>query len=146
MKLVHANRLILDTAILGEVVHPRKYEATRDWLAGAVENWEVLVSEVCDYELRRELLRIGAERSLRRLEELGRELRYLPVTTATWRDAARLWAAARRSGRPTASADALDGDVLIAAQAKTEVAIVVAPNSSHFEALGVDSRAPSDLG
>jgi len=51
---------------------------------------KMLLSEVADYELRRELLRIDSRRSLDRLDELTRELRYIPVTTATWRAAARL--------------------------------------------------------
>jgi predicted nucleic acid-binding protein len=98
-----------------------------------VETHEVLVSEVCDYELRRELLRLGALRSLSHLDELSRELRYLPVTTTTWRSAARLWAMARRAGRPTASPDSLDGDVLLAAQARAEDATIVTTNARHFE-------------
>ena len=93
------------------------------------------MSEVCDYELRRERLRIGATRSLARLDELGREMRYLPVTTATWRSAARSWAMTRRAGRPTADAARLDGDVLIAAQARAEDATIVTTNLRHFELL-----------
>ena len=84
---------------------------------------------------RRELLRIGARRSLARLDELGRELRYLPITTSIWRAAARLWATQRQAGRPTAGADALDGDVLIAAQALAEGATIVTANVKHFEGI-----------
>jgi predicted nucleic acid-binding protein len=126
-------RLVLDTGILGQVVHPRRYDDVRAWLARAVAVHEILISEVCDYELRRELLRIGARRSLDRLDELGRELRYLPATTATWRSAAALWAMARRAGRPTADRESLDADVLVAAQARAEDAVVVTTNPRHFE-------------
>jgi predicted nucleic acid-binding protein len=126
-------RIVLDTGILGQVVHPRRYAEVREWLGNVVETHEVLVSEVCDYELRRELLRLGALRSLSHLDELSRELRYLPVTTTTWRSAARLWAMARRAGRPTASPDSLDGDVLLAAQARAEDATIVTTNARHFE-------------
>jgi len=82
---------------------------------------EVILSEIVDYEVRRELIRIGASGSLRRLEELvltGR-LTYVPITTAEWRQAAVLWADARNRGKPTAGPDALDGDVLLAACAVT---------------------------
>src|SRR5262245_47190848 len=47
-------------------------------------------TEVADYEVRRELTRVGAHPSLRRLDQLvaaGR-LSYAPVTTAEWRQAA----------------------------------------------------------
>jgi predicted nucleic acid-binding protein len=91
------------------------------------------VSEVADYELRRELLRIGAPRSLARLDELGRELVYVPVTTATWRSAAKLWAVLRKDGVVTAPPEALDADVLIAVQAIAEGAAVVTANVRHFE-------------
>jgi predicted nucleic acid-binding protein len=126
-------KLLLDTAVLGWICHPRKHADVRQWFAESVQANEMLISEVSDYELRRELLRIGASRSLARLDELGRELRYLPVTTSTFRTAARLWAVSRGKGRPTADAHALDADVLIAAQALAEEAVVVTSNPKHFE-------------
>jgi predicted nucleic acid-binding protein len=95
----------------------------------------LLVSEVADYELRRELLRIGATRSIARLDEIGRELAYIPVTTAAWRSAARLWAVLRRNGIVTAPREALDADVLIAVQAIAEDAAVVTSNVRHFESV-----------
>ena len=63
---------------------------------------------------------------------------YLPTTTATRRSAARLRAERRRHGRVTA--DGLDGDVLIAAQAIAELATVVTFNETHFQNL-VDAVA-----
>lgn len=126
-------RLLLDTGVVGQICHPRKHHEVREWFASVVGEHDVLVSEVADYELRRELIRIGATRSLSRLDELGRELRYVPVTTATWRSAARLWAWVRRTGKTTAANDGLDGDVLIAAQAISEDAVVITTNVRHFE-------------
>ena len=128
-------KLLLDTGVLGQVVHPRRYDDVRDWLRHAVNAHEVLVSEVCDYELRRELLRIGSRRSVARLDELARELRYVPVTTSTWRAAASLWAMSRRAGRPNDEPAALDGDVLLAAQARAEDATIVTTNPRHFALL-----------
>ena len=67
-------RLLLDTVVLGEVCHPRKYADVRAWLAHAVAHHEVLISEVVDYELRRELLRIDSHRSLNRLDLAWRDV------------------------------------------------------------------------
>ena len=97
-------KLLLDTAVIGQICHPRRYRNVRDWFRRAAAEHDLLLSEVVDYELRRELIRIGSQRSLARLDELARELRYLPITTDTWRSAATLWAFLRRSGRATAAA------------------------------------------
>lgn len=123
-------RILLDTGVLGQVCHPRKYGEVRSWFRRAVAEHEILLSEFADYELRRELLRIDSRRSLHRLDELTRELQYLPVTTATWRATARLWAEQRQVGRPTG--EGLDGDLLIAVQAREEHATVVTLNEKHF--------------
>ena len=128
-------KLLLDTGVVGQICHPRKHEDVRGWFAAAVSQHDFLISEVADYELRRELIRIRASRSLARLDELSRELRYVPVTTATWRSAANLWAWLRRTGKSTASEGGLDGDVLIAAQAIAEDAAVVTTNPRHFAPL-----------
>jgi hypothetical protein len=49
-------RLVLDTGVLGQVCHPRKHHDVRSWFRRAVREHEFLISEVADYELRRELL------------------------------------------------------------------------------------------
>lgn len=77
----------------------------------------VIVPEIADYEVRRELLRANKTAGLARLDELGRRLEYLPITTAAMRQAAEFWAEARRQGHPTASDESIDGDVILAAQA-----------------------------
>ena len=69
--------------------------------------------------------------------------RYLHLATADWRMAALLWARVRNAGRTTASPDALDGDVLIAAQAETldpaahglAARIVATANVNHLSTL-----------
>lgn len=130
-------RLLLDTGVLGQVCHPRKHADVRAWFRRAVVEHVFLMSELADYELRRELLRIGATRSIARLDELGRELQYVPVSTVVWRQAAAVWAAARNTGNVAAPPAALDGDVIMAAQALEEDAAIVTTNPRHFEALGV---------
>jgi hypothetical protein len=82
---------------------------------------DIVVPEIADNEVRRELTRVGASGSLRRLDALVTtgQLTYAPITKAEWRQAAVFWADARRRGLPTASPDALDADVLLAACAAT---------------------------
>ncbi len=79
----------------------------------------VIVPEIADYEVRRELLRANKASGLARLDALARLLEYLPLTTAAMRQAAVFWAQARQQGRPTADDKALDGDMILAAQAVT---------------------------
>jgi hypothetical protein len=99
----------------------------------------VVVPEIADFEVRRELTRIGASGSLRRLDELVTigGLFYAPVTTAGWRQAAVFWADARARGLPTASQDSLDADVILAACATTigqpgDQVIVATMNVGHL--------------
>jgi hypothetical protein len=94
----------------------------RLWLDGLLARGvDIIVPEITDYKIRRELTRVGAAGSLRRLDALvttGR-LTYAPITTLAWRQAAVFWADARRRGLPTAAPEALDADVILAACAAT---------------------------
>jgi predicted nucleic acid-binding protein len=88
----------------------------------------VMVPEIADYEVRRELLRANKAAGIARLDALARSLEYLPLTTRAMHQAASFWAQARQQGRPTAVDAALDGDMILAAQAVTlnEPGVVVA--------------------
>jgi len=60
---------------------------------------------------------------------------YLPLTTAAMRQAAVFWAQARQRGQPTADDKALDGDVILAAQAVTLGAaevVIATTNVGHL--------------
>ncbi|MDQ3303880.1 MAG: nuclease [Actinomycetota bacterium] len=114
--------ILLDAGPLGLVTHPR-VEQNREaalWLRGLLAaGVSVLVPEISDYEIRRELLRAGRTRGLSRLDSLAEDLGYLPLTTEALRLAARFWDDARNQGQPTASDESLDADVILAAQAAT---------------------------
>lgn len=112
----------------------------RHWIDGLLARGvEVIVPEVADYGVRRELTRVRAYPSLRRLDQLVATVRlsYASVTTVEWRQAAVFWADARARGVPTASRDALDADVILAACATTigqpgDTVIVATMNVGHL--------------
>ena len=130
--------VLLDSAPLGLLTAPpRKLQAQAcsRWLASlTAARVRVIVPEITDYELRRELLRAGKPTSVRRLDALARSTEYLPITTVAMRRAAELWAQARQQGLPTAADNTIDCDVILAAQALTlGVPVVVATtNLGHL--------------
>ena len=77
----------------------------------------MVIPEIADYEVRRELIRAGKERGLGRLDALKRMLGYAPITTPVMLKAAEFWATARKMGRQSAGDASLDADMILAAQA-----------------------------
>lgn len=113
--------ILLDAGPLGLVTNPKfspQSLACAQWLQGLMASGvRVVVPEISDYEVRRELLRAQKGAGIERLDALAGLLHYLPISTAAMRQAALLWARARQQGQPTAGDKALDGDVILAAQA-----------------------------
>lgn len=113
--------VVLDSGPLGLLSNPsdsrRAVDARRRAQELLEHGHDIVVPEIADYEVRRELVRSGRLAGVRRLDALAGGFGFVSVTRAMWRHAAELWAEARRSGRPTAPDHALDGDVLLAAQA-----------------------------
>ncbi len=88
--------------------------------------------------MRRELLRAKKDAGLARLDEVTANLGLEPIITTAMREAARLWADVRRRGLLTAPDLALDGDVILAAQALGLAAlegdvVVATTNPKHLE-------------
>jgi hypothetical protein len=116
------------------------YDHCRRWFRDLIARGVfVVVPEIADYEVRRELTRVGASESLRRLDELVTTggLFFAPVTTPEWRQAAFFWADARQKGKPTSHPHALDADVILAARAVTisqpgDQVIVATNNVGHL--------------
>ncbi len=67
-------------------------------------------------------------------------LTYLPLTTTTMLEAAYLWAQARQHGQSVADPKELDGDVILAAQARQVGAMVATENVGHL-ALFVEAKS-----
>lgn len=133
--------ILLDSGPLGMVTNPKAKGIPLDcqqWLKSLLQRGErVAIPEIADYEVRRELVRAGLLRSLYRLDHLKQTLDYVPIRTETMLLAAELWAEARKTGQPTADPKALDGDMILSAQARllqnqaTEV-IVATTNVAHL--------------
>jgi predicted nucleic acid-binding protein len=97
----------------------------------------IIIPEIVDYEVRRELLRLNKSRSLSILDTLKNDLTYLPLNSAAITKAAELWALTRQQGKPTADDSNIDIDVILAAQIITSGlkemdAIVATVNLRHL--------------
>jgi len=115
--------IVLDAGPIGLVTNPKlSPESTlcTRWLQTLItSNIRVIIPEIADYEVRRELLRANKVRGITRLDELANLVEYLPITTAAMRQAAMFWAQARQQGQPTAGDKTIDSDMILAAQATT---------------------------
>jgi predicted nucleic acid-binding protein len=133
--------ILLDSGPLGMATNPKAKGTPlqcQQWLRSLLEKGEkVAIPEIADYEVRRELIRAGLLQSLRRLDSLKQTLEYIPIQTETMLLAAKLWAEARQTGQPTADPKALDGDVILSAQARllcndTTTVLVATTNVGHL--------------
>lgn len=138
--------VFLDTGPLGLLSHVNQndtYRRVTAWATRRIRAGDrLIVPEIADYEVRRELVRSGKTSGVGRLDELCAGWEYDPLTTGTMQLAAQLWAEARNAGRPTSRDAALDGDVILAAQARSfgDASVVVATsNPKHLEQF-VDAR------
>ena len=131
--------ILLDSGPLGLITNPGASPvaaACGSWVVDAIDRGAtILVPEIADYELRRELIRARRTAGVARLDAFIAQVGFLPITTAAMRQAAAFWAEARQQGRPTAPNPALDGDVILAAQAatldRTDV-IIATTNPKHL--------------
>ena len=101
-----------------------------------------MVPEIADYEVRRELIRARRTAGVARLDALIGQVEYLAITTS-----AMFWAAARQQGRPTAADPALDGDVILAAQAATlgRAGVIVATTNVRHLSRFVPAKLWADI-
>lgn len=136
--------VLLDSGPLGLVTNPRGSAETKAcnlWLEALLSrNIKVQVPEIADYEVRRELLRVDKLEGIKRLDALKMFIDYVPLTTQTMLLAAQFWADVRKQGMPTADNKALDGDVILAAQAAMlqnvgHEVIIATTNVNHLSRL-----------
>lgn len=118
-------KLLLDTNVLARICHPTGFRDVQEWFRSLLTRGagapEILVSVLADYELRRKLLDVDATESLRQLDALARTLRIVPLTAEAGQRAAEL----RRSLKTETGRAFSDADLLMAAQAQLEGAVLV---------------------
>jgi predicted nucleic acid-binding protein len=134
-----AEIVMLDAGPLGLVTNPKQSEkglACARWLQSLITaNVRVMIPEISDYEVRRELLRASRLPGIDHLDHLVSALEYVPITTVEMRKAAELWAKARQKGEPTAGDNTIDADIILAAQTLTlpfPNAVVATTNVGHL--------------
>jgi predicted nucleic acid-binding protein len=139
--------ILLDAGPLGLVTNPQRSPqsiACAQWLQLIVAGGSrVILPEIADYEVRRELIRANKIKGLTHLDALAELLEYLPLTTAAMHQAALFWAQARQQGQPTAGDKTIDGDMILVAQAMTLDApnvVIATTNVGHLSRF-----APADL-
>ena len=145
--------IVLDSGPLGLATGPSAKSPTPEcafWLRSLPSlGYRVVLPEIADYEVRRELIRARKTRGILRLEEVKLSVTYLPLTTDAMLRAAEYWAIARQQGIPTADDRDLDGDVILAAQATlfeeaNEPVIVATSNPRHLSRF-VDARLWTEI-
>lgn len=117
--------VLLDTGVLGLIINSKPSEKNREevrqcneWMENLLKNnIRIVVSEIADYEERRELILQNKLNNIQRLDALISRVGYFRITTDVMREAAKLWAFTRKEGKQTADNKALDADVILCAQA-----------------------------
>nr|WP_228040998.1 nuclease [Nodosilinea sp. LEGE 07088] len=129
----------MDTSPIGLITNPKLSDqgnACNKWLQAHLRaGSRIVIPEIADYEVRRELLRANKVKGLARLDNLANILEYLPLTTVAMRQAAELWAQARQQGQPTAGDKTIDGDMILVAQAMTlavQDVVIATTNVGHL--------------
>lgn len=97
--------ILLDSGPLGIISNPSQSQTVvtcREWAQNHVQQGNVIViPEIADYEVRRELLRADKTSGIQRLDLIKSTFAYMPITTAVMLRAAQFWAQARKTGKPT---------------------------------------------
>ncbi len=120
--------VVLDTGVLGllaspirEISEAENSEITRctEWFYSLLAKSVYFVtSDISDYEVRRELIRIQSQGldTLDYLRNTKNMIDFLPLTTEVMMKAAELWANARQNHISTADDKNIDADMIITAQ------------------------------
>lgn len=148
--------IVLDSGVLGYITHPntdlQDTEECRDWYLRLASQAHIFcIPEIIDYESRRKFIQIDSQISINHLNELKDVLEYLPITTSVMLQAAQLWADTRNTHYRTKPPEALDVDVILAAQAMSHsreinrTVVVATTDVGDLSLLGLDARKWRDI-
>jgi hypothetical protein len=133
--------ILLDSGPLGTASGPPGRPLVvkcQAWLAALeTAGVDILIPEIADYEIRRELIRAGATAGLKRLDALQSRCGYVEINTTAMRHAAVFWATVRNLGVPTAGPQDLDADAILGGQAMTvaqpgDIVTIATSNPRHL--------------
>lgn len=112
--------VILDSGVLHTLISNSKVKEVincQNWFYYLLSRSALVVTSViCNYEVRRELVRRKNIKELNNLNQLKSLIDLLNIDEPTLDLAAELWAEARSKGLPTADNLSLDADAIICAQ------------------------------
>lgn len=119
--------VVLDTNILGVLATPNDSESLEregesrevyyctEWLYRLLSKGaQVVIPNICDYEIRRELIRISSS-SVEELNNLRESLDCYEVTFDVLEEAAEIWAESRKISQPNTQKENIDVDCIVAA-------------------------------
>jgi predicted nucleic acid-binding protein len=136
--------VLLDSSPLSLIAHPLvtpDAEECRRWSRELTKKQaRIVIPEITDYEVRRELLRAGKAAGVGRLNQLQSVFFYEPISTDAMRIGAEFWAELRGRGQATAGDRNIDCDVILAAQAELILrqgyeVVVATTNTKHLSRL-----------
>ena len=148
--------MLLDSGPVGLLARARSTRSParecNEWAASMLQaGHRLIVPESIDFEVRRELVRLGNQRALLRLNPLPIRLGFHDVSSQVLRQAAHFWVEARRRGKPTADRHSLDIDMILAGHAATigehhsrEQVLIATTNVQHLR-MFADAREWSSI-
>lgn len=120
-------KYVLDTNVVTAIL--KKESPVANELKNVLNSdGEVIICSVVYYEIKRGLLYQDTKRYLDFFEALVDTLNWRDVARADWEEAASIWTSRRRNGQPYED----DADILLAAVARLDQAILVTRDSSGF--------------
>jgi predicted nucleic acid-binding protein len=112
--------IILDSGVIHTICNPsedKKVTSCQKWFEHLMtRGCQFVISEICDYEVRRELIRRNKIKNQKKLDELRAIVTVLPLTQEVLLKAAKIWAITRQDNSPTSDDRNIDVDMIISAQ------------------------------